>query len=139
MPLHPLQHKKPLSILIADDNFATQKLISLILRKNGYSIDTAINGIDVLSKLSQKTFDLILMDCNMPQMNGIETTQKIRAESAFKDIIIIAMTPLIKNINREICCGYGMDDYLPKPITKESLLECMKAWETKLGRNKKLI
>ncbi len=115
-------------VLIVDDNYATQKLTGTILKKAGYSIDIAQNGIEALSALSQKRYHIILMDCNMPQMNGIEATKKIRQEPSYADIIIIGTTPAYKSIDKEQCLSIGMNDFLPKPISKESLTQCIAHW-----------
>ncbi|MGL1902813.1 MAG: response regulator [Fibrobacterales bacterium] len=120
----------PLTILIADDNYATQKLLSTILSKQGHTIVAASNGIEVLTQLSQQRFHLIIMDCNMPQMNGIEATQKIRVEMGNTETIIVGSSSHTKNIDIQSCHKMGMNDFIAKPITREALLLCIKKWAT---------
>ncbi|MGL1936405.1 MAG: response regulator [Fibrobacterales bacterium] len=118
----------PQTILIADDNYATQKLLCTILSKEGYTVLGASNGIEVLTQLSQQNIHLIIMDCNMPQMNGLEATQKIRSDMANTETIIVGSTSHTKNIDLETCHKMGMDDFIEKPVTREALLLCIKKW-----------
>jgi PAS domain S-box-containing protein len=115
-----------LRILLAEDNLVNQKVALRILAKLGYQADKANNGLEVLQAIQQQTYDVILMDMQMPQMDGLEATRAIRAqESSQTDSIppikIIAMTANAMSGDRELCLGAGMDEYITKPIQVELL------------------
>lgn len=112
----------PLRILLAEDNLINQKLIIRILNKLGYEPMVAFNGLEVLSLMELHTFDLVLMDIQMPQMDGLEATQRIR-KGNFSQPVIIALTANAMMEDREECLRSGMNDYLSKPVHIESLLE----------------
>lgn len=120
----------PLNILIAEDNPINQKLAERVLLKLGYKPDTAINGIEVLSSLEKKAYDLILMDVQMPEMDGLEATRLIRLQPE-KQPFIIAMTANAMQEDREICLAAGMDDYISKPIKLDELIKLIKVWASK--------
>lgn len=114
----------PLHILVAEDNLINQKLILKILSKLGYQPMLAVNGSEAFT-LSQVThFDLILMDIQMPEMNGLEATEAIR-NADIKQPVIIAMTANAMQEDKEECLRVGMNDYLSKPIQLESLLSAL--------------
>ena len=114
----------PLRILIAEDNQINQKLIIRILNKLGYSPMLAQNGLEVLALLELHHFDLILMDIQMPEMDGLEATRSIRSTN-LQQPAIVAMTANAMTEDRELCLMAGMDDYLAKPINIESLLKLL--------------
>jgi signal transduction histidine kinase/CheY-like chemotaxis protein len=119
----------PLRILIAEDNMINQKLIIRILNKLGYQPMLANNGLEVLSLIELYPFDVILMDIQMPEMDGLEATQVIRS-SDIRQPIIIAMTANAMPEDKDECMSAGMNDYLSKPIHMESLLSSLaKAYE----------
>lgn len=112
-------------ILIVEDNQLNQRLFIKILEKASYPHAVASNGLEALSLIKEKTFDLILMDIRMPQMDGIETCHHIRNNEEFtmdKNIPIIAVTAHDDGIEKQKCFDVGMNDYLTKPINKEVLL-----------------
>jgi two-component system sensor histidine kinase/response regulator len=118
-----------LRILVAEDNPINLKLALLMLEKMGYSADVAGNGLEVLDAVNSKVYDVILMDCQMPEMDGFGATRKVRGQedekgvTGSKDAIqIIAMTANAMRGDREKCLAVGMDDYLSKPIRKAGLL-----------------
>ena len=113
--------KNPLNILVAEDNMINQKLIMRILTKLGYEPVLAVNGLEVLTLLSSHDIDVILMDVQMPEMDGLEATQAIR-NSSMKQPVIIAMTANAMQEDKDECLRLGMNDYLSKPIHIESLL-----------------
>ncbi len=113
--------KYPLRIMVAEDNMINQKLIIRILNKLGYQPMVACNGLEVLSLMDLHTFDVILMDIQMPQMDGLEATQAVR-NSNRKQPVIIAMTANAMQEDKEECLRAGMNDYLSKPVNIESLL-----------------
>ncbi|GGI51715.1 hypothetical protein GCM10011425_29270 [Mucilaginibacter galii] len=124
-----LGEHKPLRILIAEDNMINQKLIIRILNKLGYEPMLANNGLEVLSLIELRPFDVILMDIQMPEMDGLEATQVIRSSDT-RQPVIIAMTANAMPEDKEECMSVGMNDYLSKPIHIESLLASLtKAYE----------
>lgn len=125
--------KNPLNILVAEDNMINQKLIMRILTKLGYRPVLAVNGLEVLSQLSVYDIDVILMDIQMPEMDGLEATQAIR-KSRMKQPVIIAMTANAMQEDKDECLRLGMNDYLSKPIHIDSLLAALsKAAEISLA------
>ena len=124
-------------ILLVEDNTVNQQVALTILRKLGLSADVAENGAQALVSLAANTYDLVLMDVQMPVMDGIEATQQIRnANSSVldHDIPIIAMTAEAMQGDRERCLAAGMDDYISKPITPRALTERLTTW---VGRPKR--
>lgn len=119
--------KHPLRILIAEDNVINQKLAERVLQKLGYKSGLASNGKEVLKKLKEEHYDLILMDVQMPELDGLETTRIIREQNEVQPIII-AMTANAMQGDREECLGAGMDDYISKPIKLEFLVTILETW-----------
>lgn len=116
-------------VLIVEDNQLNQHLLIKILEKNGYNYQVAENGLEALKKIQEKTFDLVLMDIRMPEMDGIETTHHLRTDDTFstdKNIPIIAVTAHDDAEEKKKCFDVGMNDYLTKPVNKDLLLEKMK-------------
>lgn len=117
---HTLRERSPhLRILLAEDNLINQKLVIRILEKDGHKIEVANNGLEVLSLLKEKNYDVILMDIQMPEMDGYETTTHLRKFD--KKIPIIALTAHAMKGDREKCMAAGMNSYLSKPIKAEEL------------------
>jgi len=117
-------HPSALKILVAEDNQVNQKLAIFMLKKLGCHADIAGNGIAVLDMLKQKLYDVILMDMQMPEMDGITTTQIIRIQSKHQPWII-AMTAHAIGDARESCLDAGMNDYISKPIRLEELTQAL--------------
>ncbi|WP_158506759.1 hybrid sensor histidine kinase/response regulator [Geminocystis sp. NIES-3709] len=106
-----------IKILVAEDNRVNQKLILNFLKKLGYSADIANNGKEVLNSIEMKPYDIIFMDVEMPEMDGITATKKVHEILPSEHLpIIIAMTAHDDDENKKICQDVGMKDYLPKPI-----------------------
>lgn len=122
---------KSLKILLAEDNLINQKVVTAILKKFGIQPDVASNGQEALDMLSQKDYQLVFMDIQMPIMDGLEATEKIRnPETSVRNhqVPIIAMTAHAVSGYREQCIKAGMDDYVTKPITPQQLREILKKW-----------
>jgi len=110
-----------LKILLAGDNAVNQKVGLKQLSKLGYRADVAANGLEVLESISRIQYDIILMDCHMPEMDGYEATLKIRSHRNHDQIQIIAMTANAMQGDREKCLDAGMNDYISKPVKLEEL------------------
>jgi CheY-like chemotaxis protein len=107
----------PLRILLAEDNLLNQKLALKILERMGYQADVAGTGREVLEAVQRQTYDVVLMDVQMPEMDGLEATRQIRQRWPNPaGPRIIAMTANAMQGDREICLAAGMDDYVSKPI-----------------------
>lgn len=120
-------------ILIAEDNRINQDLLLNILSREGLVADAVSDGTAVLQKLEKNTYDLIFMDVQMPQMDGLEATRRIRSgESPCADpnIPIVAMTAHAMEKDRKRCLAAGMDDFLTKPFAKEAILRVLQRWCT---------
>ncbi|MGI4730052.1 MAG: response regulator, partial [Janthinobacterium lividum] len=117
----------PLNILIAEDDKMNQKLVTKVLNKLGYEPQVAENGKDVLEIVSNKNYDLILMDVQMPEMDGLEATRMIRI-CLTEQPIIIAMTANTLQGDREECLKAGMDDYIGKPVRLDGLVNIIEKW-----------
>ena len=116
-----LAARHPLRILIAEDNSINQKVLLRILARAGYAADVVSNGLEVLQALQHLRYDVILMDVEMPEMDGLETTRCIRAGHVERSPYILALTASAMHEDRERCMAAGMDDYLSKPVRAELL------------------
>ena len=115
-----------MKILVADDNLVNLKIIIMMLKRLGYEASPALNGHEVITALENSSFDLILMDVQMPIMNGLETTTLICSKYPLATRpVIIALTANASEEDRQMCLSSGMDGYLSKPITMEKLAEAI--------------
>jgi len=116
----------PLRILLAEDNVTNQKLALRLLQQLGYRADVAGNGLEVLEALKRQIYDVILMDMQMPEMDGLEATRCVRRDwPGEKGPRIIAMTANAMEGDRERCLDAGMDDYVSKPIRVKELIDAL--------------
>ncbi len=121
---HVERVKIMLKILLAEDNSINQKMASHILENQGHCVKVANHGRAVLDLLETESFDLILMDLQMPVMDGVAATQRIRqSDSHYSAIPIVAMTAHAMKGDREKCIEAGMDDYIPKPVDPRKLTD----------------
>ncbi len=116
----------PLRILLAEDNATNQKLALLVLERLGYRAEVAASGREALRALARQRFDVILMDMQMPEMDGLEATRRIRREVALAEQPwIIAMTANAMDSDRRLCIEAGMNDFLTKPLNVEALIAAL--------------
>jgi len=123
------QPQKSLHILVAEDNPVNQKVAQVLLERAGHSLSLAHNGLEAVERAQAESFDLILMDAQMPEMDGLEATRKIRAlpEPACR-LPILAMTANVLSGFRETCFEAGMNDFVSKPIDFEQLFSALQRW-----------
>ncbi len=121
-----LAARHPLRILLAEDNVVNQKLALRLLQQMGYRADLASNGLEAVECVARQPYDVVLMDVQMPEMDGLEATRQIRStERLGAQPRIIAMTANAMQGDREACLGAGMDDYVTKPIRVDALVEAL--------------
>ncbi|MCC6457157.1 MAG: response regulator [Caldilineaceae bacterium] len=119
----------PLRILLAEDNLTNQKVALRMLMRLGYEADVAVNGLEAVKALHRQHYDIILMDVQMPEMDGLEATRRIRMErAASAQPYIIAMTAAVMQLDREKCLEAGMNDFLAKPTRLEELAQALKRY-----------
>ncbi|MEP4194792.1 MAG: response regulator [Aliishimia sp.] len=118
--------RHPLRILLAEDNLVNQKLATRLLEQMGYRIDLASNGAEALESVARQIYDVVLMDVQMPEMDGLEASRRINADYP-EDTRpkIIAMTANAMQGDREMCLAAGMDDYIAKPIRVDILIQAL--------------
>ena len=114
-----------LRVLLAEDNRVNQRVALLTLQKYGVRADVVGNGLEVLAALRRQVYDVILMDVEMPEMDGLITTKRIR-DSDFASPYIIALTAYATSEHRERCIQVGMDDYLTKPLRQAEMISALK-------------
>jgi len=118
--------RHPLRILLAEDNVVNQKLAMRLLQQMGYRADLASNGLEAVESVQRQTYDVVLMDVQMPEMDGLEATRRLTAElPAGERPRIVAMTANAMQGDREMCLEAGMDDYITKPIRVDQLIESL--------------
>jgi signal transduction histidine kinase/CheY-like chemotaxis protein len=129
-PLSAASEKARARILVAEDNPVNQRVASYMLKKLGYRCDIASNGKEAVEMLSQLPYDLVLMDCQMPEMDGYTATRHIRQreDGGSRHTPIIAMTANAMREDRARCMDAGMDGFIPKPIALEELDTAMECW-----------
>ena len=134
-----LAQRLPLHLLLADDNVVNQKVALRLFDQMGYRIDIAGDGLEAIQALDRKHYDIVFMDVQMPEMDGLEATRQIRKReqelaagpNAKPPAIIIAMTANAMTGDREKCLKAGMDDYLAKPVRPEAVQAAVERWGPK--------
>jgi CheY-like chemotaxis protein len=124
----PAASRPPVNILVAEDNRINQMVALGLLQKLGHAADLACNGVEVLVAMKKTPYDIIFMDCQMPELDGYETTRRIRAEQRVHVPRIIAMTANAIRGEEERCLEAGMDDYLSKPVRIDELRNTLERW-----------
>lgn len=117
-----------LAILLVEDNQVNQLVASSLLRKLGHTVDLAENGKRALQAMENRTYDMVLMDCQMPVMDGYEATRQIRENPAWKTLPVIAVTANVMQGDRENCLASGMNDYITKPYNRNDLKAVIERW-----------
>jgi CheY-like chemotaxis protein/HPt (histidine-containing phosphotransfer) domain-containing protein len=138
-----LSERLPLRVLLCDDNAINQKVASRLLGQMGYQPDVAVNGLEALAALEKKKYDIIFMDVQMPEMDGLEATRIIRERQHEKSkfpnykgpIVIVAMTASAMPGDRDKCISAGMDDYLAKPVRPEDMRAVVERWASACKAN----
>ena len=126
--------KRKVRFLLAEDNEINQKVAMGILKNFGYRTDVVSNGKEAVEAMERIPYDIVLMDCQMPQMDGYEATKEIRSSQSKvlnHKVPVIAMTARAMKGDREKCLAAGMDDYIPKPIHPEKFLKVIEKWLVK--------
>jgi CheY-like chemotaxis protein len=129
----PKLTRSDVRVLVAEDNAVNQQVALGILRRMGAHADAVASGIEAIEALRQAPYDIVLMDVQMPEMDGLEATQHIRQEETEANkphIPIIAMTAHALQSDRDRCLAVGMDDYVAKPVNPQELYSVLEKWLT---------
>ena len=126
-----LNNQKSLRILVAEDHPVNQKVILRILAQLGYSGDLVVNGLEVLVALENKRYDMVLMDLQMPEMGGLEATERIVEKWGKHRPIIVAVTANVQQEDKDACFAAGMDDYVGKPFKLNQIQAIFAKWESR--------
>jgi len=135
----PQEHHKPVktsseavsnhvSVLLVDDNIINQKIMARLLEAEGFQITLASNGREAIDMIENQTFDIVLMDMQMPELSGIDTTKILREEMGMTDLPIIALTANVMKEDMDTCIEAGMNDFLSKPIDAENVKRVIFKW-----------
>ena len=128
---HGMSTRRPLRILVAEDNVVNQKVVSALLAKMGYAPDLVADGAEAVEAVKRQTYDVILMDVQMPGTDGLEATRSICSRSGTRPWII-ALTANAAEEDRRACLDAGMDDYITKPVTANSLMAALERAKPKM-------
>ena len=132
----PLAQRCPMTILVAEDNMINQSVIMKIMENFGYKADLAANGLEVLKSIESKSYDLILMDIQMPEMDGLTACEKIKQNSTVQDKpLIVAMTANTSQKDIETCLSSGMIGHIPKPVEVDKLAQIIAKMAKLLVKN----
>jgi PAS domain S-box-containing protein len=114
-------------LLVVEDNAVNRKVAVALLKQIGYTCELAVDGVEAVEAFSQQSFDAVLMDCQMPRMDGYEATTEIRRLEGGRCTPIIAMTASATSSDRDRCLEVGMDDYITKPVNRQTLEEVLES------------
>jgi CheY-like chemotaxis protein len=130
-----LADRAPLRILLAEDNVVNQRVAVRLLAKMGYRADVVASGLEVLDAVRRRTYDVVLMDVQMPDMDGLEATRQLRSQASPSacDLHIVALTANAMQDDRERCLEAGMDDYLSKPVRPAALQAALERAAARVG------
>lgn len=129
LPAEEVARRAGLRVLVVDDSPVNVKVTTRMVQNCGYAVESAPGGREALAALEQTTFDLVFLDCQMPEMDGFETVAEIRRrEGASRRIPVIALTASALEGDREKCIAAGMDGYLSKPVSKAELAKMLVTW-----------
>lgn len=120
-------------VLLAEDNLINQRVVIEFLKLSGVTVDIANNGLEALQLLEQHRYDAVLMDMQMPEMSGVEATEKIRSQPQFATLPIIALTAGVTQEDRDKCKACGMNDFLAKPVNPRELISVLNHWVGKVA------
>src|SRR6185295_2656621 len=120
-----MARRHPLRILLAEDNVVNQKVALRLLAQLGYRADVAANGLEAIEAVERQTYDVVLMDVQMPELDGFEASREITRRWPAARPRIVAMTANAMQGDRELCVAAGMDDYVAKPIRVEELVAAL--------------
>ena len=129
VPKRTFAEQHPMRILLAEDHPINQKLAFTILKKMGYTVDIAANGLEVLKAMELKTYDFIFMDMQMPEMDGLEATRQIISTYEENAPVIVAMTANVMEADKQRCFDAGMLDFIGKPIKPNTIENSLAKWE----------
>jgi CheY-like chemotaxis protein len=123
----PIAEEIPLNVLVAEDNAVNQKVALRFLERMGYRADAVANGLEAVNAFKTRNYDLVLMDLQMPEMDGLEASRRIRRDlPSERQPKIIALTANAMQGDREICLDAGMDDYIPKPVKMHEIVAAIR-------------
>jgi len=123
----PIAEEIPLNVLVAEDNAVNQKVALRFLERMGYHADAVGNGLEAVNAFKTRNYDLVLMDLQMPEMDGLEASRRIRRDlPSERQPKIIALTANAMQGDREICLDAGMDDYIPKPVKMHEIVAAIR-------------
>jgi CheY-like chemotaxis protein len=122
----------PLRVLLAEDNPVNRQVAILMLGKLGIRPDVAVNGREAIEMFGVSPYDLIFMDCQMPELDGYAATREIRSKERFgRQAKIVAMTAEAMEGTRKLCIEAGMDDYISKPVQRDQMIEALRKWHVR--------
>ena len=131
----PAVAKRPF-VLVAEDNPINQKIAVRMLEKLGCDVEVADNGRAALGRIADTTYDMVFMDCQMPEMDGYEATSTLRSSGTKNaDLVVVAMTANAMTGDREKCLASGMNDYVTKPVKLDALARCLDKWLPSASRS----
>lgn len=119
---------RPIRVLLAEDNAVNQLVAKRLLECQGCTVDVVASGLEAVQRFGSTAYDLVLMDCQMPEMDGFEATRRIRASQRIPHVPIVAVTAQAFQSDRERCLAAGMDDYISKPISTSQLAAALQRW-----------